>query len=549
MGGMKSKAAIWLAAALMVAATGRCDDNGKDWEARREAALDQMRTFVYNTDGCDILYWPTNQPVSVAAFTDRRLKYALNSRIAVVSYCPQSAGFGHFTCRKAGEPLTNTVTAIHRGNPSARNAAADFFAIGTDSLEMASAFCRTNGLGIFVSIRVNDQHDRSSSVENGYSALFPPFKKAHPEYLMGSIDRSKNKHLFCGGVSWSCVDFTHREVRERMKGFVRQFVDNYDVDGIEYDFNRHFILFKSVAEGGVASEDEKALMTELMRDLRKITEAAGRKRGKPIVVCMRAPDSVGYDNACGIDLERWFAERLVDVWIGAGYFHLNPWEDSVALARKHGIRFYASIDESRIEGKAKAANAPFIPGRTGRAAYAARFAEAMAAGADGVYVFNLEGPHLNNIAQIDGAHSEGENKLYFVRFRGTGGYRPESWLKDGGRFDNLPNIDPGLPKDQMTTHKPGERYSFNLTVGDNLAVVNPPPRITVKALTNLKAGDEIGLSVNGQKLEAGACKNGLFTCNAPAGAVRKGRNEFSVTFPSRDGKYTLNDFAVEIRYR
>ena len=127
---MKSKTAIGLVAVLAAATTGGCVGNGKDWEALRKDALDQMRTFVYNTDGCDILYWPTNRPVSVAAFTDRRLKYALNSRIAVVSYCPQSAGFGHFTCRKAGEPLTNTVTVIHHGNPSAQNAAADFFALG-----------------------------------------------------------------------------------------------------------------------------------------------------------------------------------------------------------------------------------------------------------------------------------------------------------------------------------------------------------------------------------------------------------------------------------
>jgi hypothetical protein len=299
----------------------------------------------------------------------------------------------------------------------------------------------------------------------------------------------------------------------------------------------------------VGSEEEKALMSELMRELRKIPEAAGRKRGKPIVVCMRAPDSVGYDNACGIDIERWFADRLVDVWIGAGYFHLNPWEDSVALAHKYGIRFYASIDESRISRKAQSSNAPFIPGRESKAAYAARFAEAMAAGADGVYVFNLEGRYLNEIAQIDGAHSEGLNKIYFARFRGMGGYRPTHWLKDGDRFDNLPNIDPALPKNEMRIYNPGERFAFRITVGDDLASVNPPPKVTVKALTNLKADDEIGLSVNGQKLDAGTCKDGLFTCKAPAGAVRKGRNEFAVTFPGRDGKYTLNDFAIEIRYR
>ena len=546
---MNSRIAIGFAAAAFCVAAGCSCDSGKGWEAQRKDALDAMRTFVYNTDGCDVLYWPTNMPVSVEAFTGRRLKYALDSRIAVVSYCPQSAGFGHFTCRKAGEPLTNTVTAAHYGNPAARNAAADFFALGTDALEMASDFCRSNSLGIFVSIRMNDQHDCSSSATKGYSALFPPFKKAHPEYLMGSIDRTKNSHLFCGWLSWSCVDFTHREVRERVKGFVGQFLENYDVDGIEYDFNRHLILFRSVAEGGVASEAERGMLTDLMRDLRQMTEAAGRKRGKPIVVCMRAPDSAGYDSACGIDLERWFAERLVDVWIGAGYFQLNPWETSVALARKYGIRFYASIDESRIERTAKSTGAPYIPGRESRAAYAARFAEAMAAGADGVYVFNLEGRYLNEIAQIDGAHSEGEDKIYFARFRGRGGYRPEHWLKDGARFDNLPNIDPALPKNQMRRFAPGERFTFTITVGDDLGSVNPPPEVAVKALTNLKAGDALALEVNGRALSAGPCEAGLFTCIAPSGTVVKGVNTFTVTFPSREGAFTLNDFAVSIRYK
>ena len=541
-----------LAFALMsVVALSGCslltDDD--DFAAKRKDLLEQPRAIVYNTDGCDVLYWPTNKPVSVEAFKDVRLKYVLGTRIGTVSYCPQSAGFGHFTCRKAGEPLTNTVTALHNGNPAARNAASDFFALGTDALDMASEFCRSNNLEIFVSIRVNDQHDCSSSVEKGYNALFPPFKKDHPEFLMGDIDRSKNTKLFRNNMSWSCVDFTHREVREKMKSFVREFMDNYDVDGIEYDFNRHLILFKSVAEGGVASEGELALMTELMRDLRAITEEAGKRRGKPILVFMRAPDSVGFDRACGIDLERWFKEKLVDGWIGAGYFQLNPWTESVALAHRHGVKFFASIDESRIERSAKHRARPYIHGRESRAAYAARFAAATAAGADGVYLFNLEGASLHAISQIDPYHAEGENKLYFARERGTGGYEPGHWLKGGKDFDNMPQIDPAASPKDVRKFKAGEKYAFTVFVGDDFTAAKMKPRVSAKVLTNLTEGDSFAFGLNGKVFKPASFKDGLFVYDLPANDVVKGGNAIDVKFPSQPGQYTLNDFVLVVDYK
>ena len=151
-GGMLLGIAAALAQASVDAMrTSRLGDG--DYAALKAAAMARSRGFVYNTDGCDILYWPTNLPVSVENFTRRRLVHALGTRITTISYCPQSAGFGHFTCRKAGEPLTGTVTKEHNGVETARNAAQDFFDLGTDALEMASAFCRTNNLEIFVSIR------------------------------------------------------------------------------------------------------------------------------------------------------------------------------------------------------------------------------------------------------------------------------------------------------------------------------------------------------------------------------------------------------------
>lgn len=540
-----------LAAALCGGAAGGGGAPGDgDYAALKAAALARPRGFVYNTDGCDILYWPTNLPVSVENFTRRRLVHALGTRITTISYCPQSAGFGHFTCRKAGEPLTGTVTKEHHGVETARNAAQDFFDLGTDALEMASAFCRTNNLEIFVSIRVNDQHDASSSPRRGYNALFPRFKKEHPECLMGAFG-SSNTNLYrqCRG-NWSCVNFACGLVRDEMRRFVREFLENYDVDGIEFDFNRHCVLFKSVAEGGVASPAERALMTGLMRDIRQLANEVGRRRGRYFVLAMRAPDSAAFCRDVGIDLERWLAEGLVDIWIGSGYFRLSPWGESVALAHRHGVKFYASLDESRIERAClRRGGLRFIPGRETLPAYAAVMANALASGADGIYVFNREGEFLRKIAQLDPSPANMSDKIYFVRYRGSGGYTPEHWLKGGSRHDRLPKLDPGCARESgFPAYRPGSRVSFDLMVGDDFAAVRQKPHVVAKVLTNLANGQALRLDVNGRLHDSCWSGDGQFHYALDPAEINKGTNMFSVTFPQAGENMTLNDFALEVRY-
>ena len=523
--------------------------SGDGWEAKRTAAVNRVRPLVYNTDGCDVLYWPTNLPVSVDAFKNRRLVHALKSRITTVSYCPQSTGFGHFTCRKAGEPLTNTVTAVHHGNPSARNAAQDFFDLGTDALEMATDFCRSNGLEVFVSLRMNDQHDASSSPTKGYNALYSKFKKDHPECLMGSFGSSNTNLYLLSRENWSCVNFACLPVREEMKRFVRQFLENYDVDGIEFDFNRHCVLFRSVSEGGVASDEERDLMTGLMRDLRLIAHEVGRRRGRYFILAMRSPDSLAFNREVGIDLERWFEEGLVDIWIGSGYFRLTPWEESVALAHRHGVKFYASIDESRVERTCARKGLPCLGGRESLPAYAAAFANALAAGADGCYLFNREGQFLNEIANLDNALDSQADKLYFVRYRGSGGYEPEHWLHGGIRHDKMPKLDPGFAdRPDFPKYRAGERVSFELTVGDDFSAVVRKPRLIAKVLTNLANGQELVLDVNGRKHRAVWSGNGEFHYALEPNEVIRGINRFAVTFPSEGRDLTINDFALEICY-
>ena len=69
-----------------------------------------------------------------------------------------------------------------------------------------------------------------------------------------------------------------------------------------------------------------------------LISSAGRKRGRPIVVVVRTPESVPYAKAIGMDVEAWFAAGTVDIWVGGGYFQFEQWDKAVAFAKRHGVK-------------------------------------------------------------------------------------------------------------------------------------------------------------------------------------------------------------------
>jgi hypothetical protein len=184
-----------------------------------------------------------------------------------------------------------------------------------------------------------------------------------------------------------------------------------------------------------------------------------------------------------------------------------------------------------------------LPGRNQLPFYAGRFSAAKEAGCDGVYVFNIENDFLREVASVNPRDTAGIAKAYFATERGSGGYRPWNWVKDGGRFDRLPSVDPGEPRRM----KGGETYAFDMFFGDDFGGANPP-KVTAKALTNLKGCESISLSVNGRMVEVPSATNGLFECNLPPDMLSKGCNRFSVSFPSSapEGS-TFNDFAIYVQ--
>ncbi len=462
--------------ALLLTAWAAVADNFEDM---RQKALNRKRTIIYNTDGCDAVYYPKNLAASKENFIKQRLAFTRNTAIDTVFYCPLSSGFTHLTSRtQAGDQLLSDAPHDKR----TRNVTGELLQMGTDPLKIAEEYCRAEGLEFFASLRVNDTHDESHRPNRPYF-LMNKFKRDNPQFLIGSADK---RPPYC---AWSAVDFSHKEVRERMKNVVREICSNYDIDGIEFDFFRHLQLLKSVAWNGKATSEDLEMMTRFMRELRSITEDAGRRRGRPILVAIRTADSIGYSRTMGIDLERWMQEKLFDIWIGGGYFQLNSWSESVKIARKYDLKFYASLDESRISGYLPMGN------RNSDAVFASRVATAMAEGCDGFYCFNLEQKLLTARTRGGVKAYENANKVYYATVRGGHSYI-NRYIADGSSWNNLILLSQQTPKKIAG----GKNLEFDIFIADKFPCSK---NMRLNLTAQLRTADKAALKVtiNGNLLK------------------------------------------------
>ncbi len=511
---VKCIASALLAAAFALAAAPTED---AAWEAKRQTILDRPREVFYNTDGCDAVYFGLQGHKKEATpenFKQERFAYCLGTETTTLSYCVTCGGFGHVL-------YDSKVAACFDAQPDdsggrGRNVLNELLAQGTDPMRLAEEFCREHSLECFVCLRMNDTHDGSHSAKKP-SIFWSPFKEAHPDALFGS---ERSRPPYC---TWTAVDFTHPAVHKYYNELVDEICRRFDVDGFEYDFMRHAQLFRSVANGGRASQTELDAATALMRDLRAVTEAAGRAKGRPVMIAVRVPDSVEYCRAIGIDIERWLSERLVDILITASYFQLNPWRYTVDLAHRYGVKAYASLDESRIR-------APHLPlgGRNSLPSYQAQAMAAMRQGMDGIYVFNAEYGALTPRAYAKPETLKFKDKLYYATYRGSGGYQPGGYLRNGEFLNNMPLVEPG---NQAAVPSDGT-LDIPIFIGDDLQDAEIQARRPfVTAQLRSTAGCGFRLEVNGTpaRLEGKPTADGVYTYDVPAATLFCGENHFAVS--------------------
>lgn len=510
--------------------------NLQQLKQERKKAAHRKRRIIFNNDGDDVVY--ECKEATPAALLACRTTPLLGSQVDTIFYCTWCSGFGYFTHRtKLGQVFDSTANPKHPDNTSgglSNNKMADFIRQGTDPLEIMVDFCRRNNLEIFWSFRMNDTHDAWGSWYG--DLLFTQIKKEHPEWLVASKD-NRPKH---GG--WSAMDFGHQEVRDLAVRFIEEVCVNYDIDGIEMDFCRHLVYFKKPAWGEDAGPEELARMTEMVERVRKVTEQAGLKRGRPILVGVRVPDSVDYCRAMGLDVVRWLKDDLVDLLAVSDYFRLNEWNVSVELGHKYGVPVYPCLSETRM---------PDDEARKVRASvecYRGRATNAWSLGADGVYMFNAFNPRSPLWRELGEPKTlDGLDKVYVISARGVDDLN--WWMENGEqRFMKRQMLSPDRP----VTLKSSEAATVELLVGEEIRrkgdlLPNVTLRLRVQDLTDAA---DLSVKLNAKPVTGATMAGTWLDYSVSPTLMTKGGNRFEIMLkPGSAAKPVLQDLQLWVRYK
>jgi hypothetical protein len=330
---------------------------------------------------------------------------------------------------------------------------------------------------------------------------------------------------------WTAVDYGRAEIRDLARRTIAEVAANYDLDGIELDFWRHPVFFRATAAELPVGDVERALMTALLRDIRRDLDAASRRRGRALLLSVKTPDSVAYCREIGLDLERWLADGLVDFYVPGGYFQLNHWTESVALARRHGVNLYACLAESRVRDEAGKA------GRASLESLRARALSAWAAGVDGIQMFNHFNPSSPLWRELgDPALLRMLPKTYFVSVQGASTSRS---YYPAQRHIALPTLTPDAP-DQFPA---GGSRPYELHVGDDLRAV-PALRAWLVMRVGHAAGKPPRVEWNNQQLSPTATDPQHWRAAVDPAAVSPGLHRITVT---AGDSLRLDDLWLEIR--
>ncbi|MCX6910602.1 MAG: hypothetical protein NTY01_21530 [Verrucomicrobia bacterium] len=325
--------------------------------------------IIYNDDGFNFLTLGDDLSVKDLRAYLSRLR---GTQVDLVAYCVAEGGYVTLYESEIADPLGSgyatwdkvKLRRIAHNRERLRAEAGDY--IGA-----VFSILREMKLPVVASIRMNDAH--MSSDPKG--PLAGQFWKKHPEWRLGAPY----------GYYASCLNYAVPEVRDYLRRLAREIITKFpDIAGIELDGLRSPFFFKP-DEG----RKNALLMTELIRQIRSDLDAAARAKGRDrYLLRVNVPRTPELALDWGMDVAAWDRDGLVD-GVSPGCYNAD-FQPPVELWKKHlsgRVAVHAYINCSP-------ATAMYLSLEQYRGAAA----NAYAAGADGVYLFNF--PCLDELSSL-----------------------------------------------------------------------------------------------------------------------------------------------------
>jgi hypothetical protein len=212
-----------------------------------------------------------------------------------------------------------------RMEPSA-SGFAQYMAEGGDIVQVFVDRCRAKSLAPFISFRLNDSHGHEivnnapGTLEGWAWHVVTPWHVNHPDWRIGQDLGDWNNRV----LNWAIP-----AVRQHKFDFIREIIEQYDIDGFELDFMRHNNFFRP---SETASAERRKIMLSFVRDVRELLDRTS-KPGRRRWLCVRIPCRLANHDHIGVDVEAFHAAG-VDMFNLCSSFFTEQQSDIAEVARR-----------------------------------------------------------------------------------------------------------------------------------------------------------------------------------------------------------------------
>lgn len=177
---------------------------------------------------------------------------------------------------------------------------------------------REKGISPWISIRMNDSH--FPNVTNNL------FRAESRWYKRLDLIRCPGKPHGARGYTtdWSW-DYSHAEVREHTLALIAEVLDRWDMDGLEIDWMRHG---RHLTPG--KEQEQGHVLTGVMREVRRLADAAEKRWGHAIKIGVRAPSLLKVAHEFGYEVEVWAREGFADLIVPTNFYAVPDFDNGFA---------------------------------------------------------------------------------------------------------------------------------------------------------------------------------------------------------------------------
>ena len=409
---------------------------------------------------------------------------------------------------------------------------------GYDFFQVLLEQSHKKGVQFLVGMRMNDLHGGSGAT---------PFCTEHPEWMARSPD------------FW--LDYKHEGVRKAVLAVASEFLDRYDVDGIELDWMRFCYMFSRPE-----AVQNAPILTDFTAQMRKLLDQAAKKRGRDkLLLGVRVPSTMEECRLLGYDVKAWVQQGLVDFICPMDFSKTDyntSTEDFTALTKGTQRKVYPTVHPQYVDYTVRPTITDEYPVMHTAENYRAAAKNFYAFGADGVSAYNYQDHWI-----VENHTDEWPRTMSYLT-----GLRSPAAVARGDRHYMFYPFHPHFPgvvdkHQNFVLHRrtgnpvatfPDPSESTRFRMAEDLTDPNLSATLKFK-VTGMTDGDEFEVALNGEVIPAGQFERTLDDERSPqfylyqtplsSPPAKFGDNELRLRLTKSVGTERLGVYEIEVNVR